>query len=212
MQCSPSSWTASKWWALHWHCEKKKLHWNFWLLHWNGYNVQQPMEQSETKTELFPSQRVNGRPTLQHVHGAVQTWQSTIIWQTELKKQQTLTWSTGPGSQQITVTGTFYFNFFGGTAKIKLDETDQSHDVVLLLAVKWMMGMHSAYMKKTCSGHPKVIFGNTCILRALPQNYCASVLDPTYCHFLVACLLTFCIFTWHSLSQWQACSFPELCF
>jgi len=34
---------------------------------------------------------------------------------------------------------------FGGNAKIKLDVTDQSHDVGLLLAEKWMMSMHHAY-------------------------------------------------------------------
>jgi len=69
---------------------------------------------------------------------------------------------------------------FGGNAKIKLDVTDQSHDVVLLLAEKWMMSMRSAYAKIMCSGHPKVVFGNTRVSRALHKNHCTSVLDSSY--------------------------------
>jgi len=40
------------------------------------------------------------------------------------------------------------FFVVGGNAKIKVAVTDQSHDVVLLLAEKWVMSMHSAYTKK----------------------------------------------------------------
>jgi len=47
------------------------------------------------------------------------------------------------------------FFCIGGNAQIKLDATDQSHDVVLLLAEKWMMSTRSAREKKRVQGIQK---------------------------------------------------------
>jgi len=94
-----------------------------------------PMEQSE-KIELFCSQSVNGRQTLQPVHGAVEHANQQVC-----SKHEDVTYLICQFGQSADLNPWHHHLFIGGKAKIDGDVAVQSDIITLLLDDKLKMNM-----------------------------------------------------------------------